>query len=98
MMSQKVKSYVNIKSHSAPNTSAKECKLILLEDDSMYKLKLKIWNIILGYKFLKIFRHWILQNCWILRRSHWSTRVWLVSALIETSTYARFIVQVESKR
>ena len=50
MMSQKVKSYVNIKSHSALNTSAKECKLILLEDDSIYKLKLKVWNIILGYK------------------------------------------------
>ena len=42
MMSQKVKSYVNIESHSAPNTSAKECKLILLEDDSIYKLKLKV--------------------------------------------------------
>ena len=50
MMSQKVKSYVNIKSHSAPNISAKEWKLILLEDDSIYKLKLKVWNIILGYK------------------------------------------------
>jgi len=97
-MSQEEKSYVKIKSHSTPNTSAKELQLILLEDDSIYTLKLKVWNIILGYKLFLIFKHWILQHCWNLRRSHWVTRVWLVSVLIETSTYARFIVQVETKR
>ena len=46
MMSQIEKSYVNIKSHSAPNTSAKEWKLICLK-------MIASTHIILGYKIVE---------------------------------------------